>query len=501
MQTLPDIVLLVLDTQRADRLSCYGYPRETSPRLDALTGASVRFVNAISPAQWTIPAHASIFTGLYPSQHGLTQFDMCLPATIPTLAERLRRAGYCTASFSNNPLVGMLANGLERGFERSFNYEGLLNWPHRRGSSAGRQRELRLLCLSPAVQGRIFALPRLLRLSFSPLWQSLWQTMLRFKGNLKGDTARSLADAARLLDERGGLERGQPVFCFINLMGAHPPLEPPQWALERLGIPIGSGWGRFVSLQRWNARIYRDAGPLSAPLEADWSAILNGLYDAEVAAQDELVGQFVDRLQATSARRTLLIVTADHGEHLGEKQLLGHAFASFNTLLRVPLLIHDLAAEQTAGTVVTNVVSTRRLFHTILDAAQIATPAESALALTGVDGVEPVVLAEAAPPLLSVEFVGYRHPGLLRRLGYERSFRAVYGRGHKLIAADGQPIELYAQDDSSEAHNLLTAQPALTQDLAAHFQDLSTAFRSTEATASHADWLVVQRLKQLGYWE
>ncbi|MGB3493565.1 MAG: sulfatase-like hydrolase/transferase, partial [Elainellaceae cyanobacterium] len=63
----PDILFLVLDTQRCDRLSCYGYPLETSPNLDALAADATRFESAVSAAQWTVPSHASMFTGLYPS--------------------------------------------------------------------------------------------------------------------------------------------------------------------------------------------------------------------------------------------------------------------------------------------------------------------------------------------------------------------------------------------------------------------------------------------------
>uniref|UniRef100_UPI002ACEE721 sulfatase-like hydrolase/transferase n=1 Tax=Chloroflexus sp. TaxID=1904827 RepID=UPI002ACEE721 len=104
----PDIVLLVLDTQRSDRLSCFGYPRPTSPHLDAFATSATIFQRAFATAQWTIPSHASLLTGVYPIDHKTNQSWSVLPPDLPTLAERLRAGGYFTAAFCNNPLVGVV---------------------------------------------------------------------------------------------------------------------------------------------------------------------------------------------------------------------------------------------------------------------------------------------------------------------------------------------------------------------------------------------------------
>ena len=115
-QTKPDILLIVLDTLRADRLSCYGYPRETSPHLDAFAESGVLFERAISPAQWTIPSHASFFTGEYPTTHMMTQIYDKSSQDQVFLADILRREGYATIGFCNNPLLGVVENGLDQGF-------------------------------------------------------------------------------------------------------------------------------------------------------------------------------------------------------------------------------------------------------------------------------------------------------------------------------------------------------------------------------------------------
>ena len=113
----PDIVFIVLDTLRADRLSCYGHPAETTPHLDAFAASGVLFERAISPAQWTIPAHGSLFTGEFPATHGTTQIYDKHSVEHPTLAEHLTRFGYRTVGFCNNPLLGIIENDLDRRFQ------------------------------------------------------------------------------------------------------------------------------------------------------------------------------------------------------------------------------------------------------------------------------------------------------------------------------------------------------------------------------------------------
>ena len=114
----PDIIFIVLDTQRADRLGCYGRKKANTPNLDRFAAEGVLFEQAISPAQWTIPSHASMFTGLYPTAHQVTQSSQSLPAERPHLAELLRDSGYQTVAFCNNPLVGILNNGLSAASRR-----------------------------------------------------------------------------------------------------------------------------------------------------------------------------------------------------------------------------------------------------------------------------------------------------------------------------------------------------------------------------------------------
>jgi arylsulfatase A-like enzyme len=112
MTRKPNLLFIVLDTLRRDHLGSYGYNRPTSPQLDAFASRSTLFKRAIAPAQWTVPSHASMFTGTYPQTHHVTQANSQLSGAHPTLAEILSAADYQTVAFCNNPLVGVLNNGL-----------------------------------------------------------------------------------------------------------------------------------------------------------------------------------------------------------------------------------------------------------------------------------------------------------------------------------------------------------------------------------------------------
>ena len=110
------VVLISIDTLRADHLACYGYRRPTSPAIDALAREGVLFDDVSAPSPWTLPSHASLLTGLYPSRHGLKAHDRYLPSTVPTLAARLGRAGFLTAGVVNSYNLGPRF-GLDRGFQ------------------------------------------------------------------------------------------------------------------------------------------------------------------------------------------------------------------------------------------------------------------------------------------------------------------------------------------------------------------------------------------------
>ena len=112
---LPDVLLISVDTLRRDHLSAYGYARPTSPRLRALAEEGVLFTNVVSPSSWTLPAHASMLTGLYPARHGLQDDGVKLAPEIPTLAESMGALGYTSLAVVSHVYVSSQF-GLDRGF-------------------------------------------------------------------------------------------------------------------------------------------------------------------------------------------------------------------------------------------------------------------------------------------------------------------------------------------------------------------------------------------------
>ena len=508
----PDIVLLVLDTQRLDRLSCYGQSLETSPYLDELANDSTLFRQAVSAAQWTVPSHASMFTGLYPSDHTMFHASSVLPASLTTLAERLGDSDYFTAAYCNNPLLGVVNNGLRRGFYSFLNYGGLMtSRPNQIGVPKGpidryRQQFKRLLAtLLSTTQDAFARSDFLLDFSFSPLMVPLWQSALSFKGN----TGKALNDTAHLLIERKGIDENQPIFSFINLMGTHMPYHPPLRFVERFAPHVARDKAAQRYLRRFNGDVFGYLAPLSSALDEEQKATLDGMYNAEVAYQDELVGAFLQKLRSSGRLdSTLLIVCADHGEHLGEKKLIGHSLLLYNELVHVPLMIRDPAGDLPRGKTIDHVVSTRRIFQTVLTAAGIASESEQAFTLAQSLSSDPdhsMVFSEGVTPQNALSLLQRRRPDLVRERELDKPHRAIWQGWHKLIQTGEDELQLYhVFDDPYEnfdLHDSLPEQAELLHEYLQAFVQHADLPTLAGEEADYDDPEVYRRLHNLGYLE
>lgn len=509
-----DIVFIVLDTQRADRLSCYGYPLETSPNLDGLANLGCRFLHAVAPAQWTIPTHASMFTGLYPSEHMMLQMESILPNNLETLAERLKRAGYFTAGYSHNPLVGKVNNELSRGFNTFTNYNylgaGLLS--ARLNELDARANWLARMRITPR-----FLMAELLGFSqqtslhvLSPFVQPVWQKVTAVIGGSKiANVAQSLTAVSHLLIDRPGLEENQPIFAFINLMGTHVPYAPSMQILSRFLPRTVGKQNALQMLQKTNnwqidVRNWLDMG---MPVE-EYQAVLDSVYNAEVAEQDAHIGQFLTRLRsAGNFKRTYFVVVADHGDHLGEKQRLNHAFGISGQLTHVPLIIYDPTEAVPHEAKVTDIVSTRRIFHTLLTSAGAATPKERMFALvevgkTGNNPQETVVFSEGYPLQWAIQRLERYRPGLVESHGYHQLARAVYADAYKLIVM-GQQQELYhVRQDTAETTNLSKRFPERVNQMQRQLNEFEQQMKSTKSESlllDAEDKDLLKHLRSLGY--
>lgn len=515
MPQKPNILLLILDTLRRDHLSTYGYTRDTSPYLDEFSTQMTVFDRAIAPAQWTVPSHASIFTGLYPSAHQLTQAGGKLSGHHPTLAEILQVDGYHTVGFSNNPLVGVLNNDLTRGFDEFYNYSGASpNRPvDQKRSRVRRTVATQFRRVAGQVSNLFAQYDELFRLSLNPLF---FPALSRFI-NYKGDTRRSVDDFLDYWSAHQANGDDQPVFAFLNLMGAHTPYRPPQDILKHIAPDLVNDRHSFGFISSFNGDPARWASPVDNPLE-DWqNYAIEGFYAAEIAHQDAQVGRLLKALkQSGQLDNTLLIIAADHGEGHGDHRFFGHGFVVYQELVHVPLMIH-YPEKFPAKRIQTN-VSTRRIFHTALDIAGVTPPLASDDPNADVDTLtlhraingrpDPeagIVYAEAIPPTTFLHVLEHRTPHHIDELSLTLTRRGIYEGDHKL-AMVGDTVEglFDITSDPSEQTNIAENDSQRTESLqtkVSEFVAQTANHNNHNLPDGEVSEDVADNLRQLGYFE
>lgn len=314
----PNVLIIILDTVRAASMSFLGYPRETTPNLARLGAEGAVFESAFATAPWTLPSHAGMFTGRYPSQLS-TDWMEPLDGAAPTLAEILSRSGYQTAGFVANHYYTSYESGLSRGFRHYDDY---------------RITPRQVLLSTTLTHTRLFwallhndgLVPRLKALLGMDLGlESMWTSHRK--------EAPEVTDEFLSWQERVSGE-GRPFMAFLNYYDAHLPYDPP------------APWR-----QKFSAH----------PTELD-------LYDGAIAYIDDALGRLFAELAARGVLdNTLVIVSSDHGEGFGEHGLHGHGNSLYFTELHVPLVIR-YPARMAPGTRITSPVTLRDMGATALDA-------------------------------------------------------------------------------------------------------------------------------------
>ncbi len=301
-----DVVMIVVDTLRADRLGTYGYAKGLTPVLDRFANRGVRFDRAYATTSWTMPSVASLFTSRLPSQHRVSDFDSRLGDSEVTVAEDLSAAGFATAGFTANWRLSQ-----ELGYGQGFaTWRGFLKSP---GSET------------------------------------------KARGDALRDAALTWLDAGR----KDGTP-APPRFLYLQYMEPHIPLDAPA-ALQARFAP-GVTADEATRLNAWA----RMLSPDRAALKPEEVTNLFAMYDAEVAAVDEEIGRLFEALEQRGIlEHALVIVTADHGEEFLEHGSFGHGNNLFNTTVHVPLIIAGPGIP--AGKVVSENVSLIDLAPTVLD--------------------------------------------------------------------------------------------------------------------------------------
>lgn len=468
----PNVLWVVFDTTRADHLSLYGYSRPTSPELDRLAADGAVFEQAYATTSWTAPSHASMLTGLYPRQHGCTFEHTSLAPDIPFLPQLLTEAGYDTALFAGNPWLDS-HSGLNRGF--------LLTVPSWRSSFT----------------------------SWFMLAGALRHTLALVEVD-KG-AANSNSELERWLSGRPQQAQARPFFAFVNYTEAHVPYFDIPEADREAFMPAGAltSEQKAVSLHLTNAEMQnRYAKDVLSPRDRE---IAIGLYDGGIRYEDQRLGELLALLKHQKLLdNTLVIVTADHGELLGEHDRYGHDQTLDHPLVRVPLVLR-WPGQIPAGRRIQAPVQLTDLFATVLEAVGkgellTAEARQRTLfpALKGEADPARPVFAELEPPLRSERLVKR-----LREVGIEPTtyrFASVQAENLRLIRGPGTAERLFDLSvDPGEEYNLLPEQEGQAQVMRALLawfeQDHPPREKATTPAAAGQglDAVSQERLKSLGY--
>ncbi len=412
----PNILLVVIDTTRADHVPPGGYGRPTAPTFAALAREGTYYTQAFSPAPWTVPAHASLFTGQYPSLHRTDCGSLRLPDAAVTLAETLRDAGYRTAAYTANPWISTTYN-FQQGFD-----------------------------------------------TFGETWR-----MVRPDSE---DTGAALTNeqVERFLRWRqdNPEARRQPFFLFINYFEPHLPYHPPEPERSRF-LRAGADRERVAWLSRLgHPEEMKFILGLSDLTPADLG-ILGDLYDGEIAYADRRLGEVLALLRELKILDdTVVAVTSDHGENLGDHGLMDHKMSVHDTLLHVPLVLccpRRIAAGQT----IPSRVQMHDLYATLLTLAGAEAPRDVTVESVPLPGLgiegpkrkesDPIVGEFAGPPVDFLKVMQEQFPRAdLAR--FNRTLVALRQGDYTILwGSDGRNELYHVSEDPGETHDLARTDP------------------------------------------
>ena len=279
------MLLISIDSLRADHVGAYGYAPPTTPTIDRLAKDGVLFRRAVSTTSWTLPAHAALLTGMHDAEHGATLPTSTLDSAIPTLAEAMTAAGYRTVGLYSGPFLSP-AFGFERGFEE---YVSCTSYD----ADDGERRTI----------GALHA------------------------ASHKDVTNPLIANAfARAVADRDA----RPSFFFVHMWDVHYDLYPPP-PYDRMFDPDYSG--------SYSGHAYRHDRAFKPGMDEHDYAHVIALYDGEVRSTDDTIARMLDELErAALLDHTIVVVTSDHGDEFLEHGKKGHRQSLYHEVLSIPLI-------------------------------------------------------------------------------------------------------------------------------------------------------------------
>ena len=384
----PNLIFVTFDTTRADFCSLYGFPHPTTPVLERLAADGIVFDAAMSPSTWTLPSHASLWTGLHPSQHGAVssltadgEFGRPMPDSLPVLPELFARNGYQTAGFVGGPFVTR-GFGFARGFE--------------------------------TYDDRIDS----------------WGT----------DAATLNARIAEWLSAR---RDARPLFLFVNYYDPHRPYAPPADLEDPFGAP--------ERCRERLPRDFDPAssGTLAGPVDVECARMQ---YAREIRAADRALGALLDLLERRGdLRHAVIAVTGDHGEAFGENGAWTHGGAGLLHQSHVPLVLAGLGSARLPKRRVAVGVSATRLPRTLVELAGLPAPASwLGPSLLAASDADPPPLTEQFTReafYYALHFPGWTWLWIEPRDGAagEQLFRSRAGEPESFVREKDRPAEVVAQ--------------------------------------------------------
>jgi len=449
---MPNVLWIVMDTVRADGLSCYGYHRNTTPNIDEIADEGILYENAIAQAPWTLPSHASMFTGMFPSKNGTDFEHSWLDDSFETIAEVLNSHGYQTFEYTNNTFVGAAYN-LTQGFDTYVLRNLGLNVPGRNSWPYGLPDFLMISRARQYVENNIILM--------DDGAQRTNEVVMRWIANAH--------------------ERETPFFVFINYMEAHTPYHPPEeYAAPYLGDAVSYAQARAVAtFIKERSYVYMTG---RRDINAEEFAIDRALYDGEISYLDFRIGELLDYLRDLDILdNTVLIITSDHGENFGEHHLVEHVLSVYDTVLHVPLIIRYPGLAE-AGLRVEEQVQLIDIFPTILDIVGINWSGEEQL--QGQSLVKDV--EQPGSQFAIAEYaLHYGAFGFLRWYGdidvyrWAHRLKTIRTDEFKYIWSSNGQDELYnIREDPGELNNLIEVEPEKAAELKALLKEWLNSFET-----------------------
>ena len=333
----PNILLIVVDTLRADSLAM---DINNLPNFQYILSRSTAYTNAYSPASWTLPSHASLFSGLYPSEHGMDfKFEdmnyfksiVRFPAKAVPLPEKLRRLGYDTVSIGANPLLGR-----DTAFEEGFRYDevvgpwaALEQYERRMKEAAGNRHHLPWDDVYYASRSDL--LKRLARFSVeigAGKTMEIIGELASLRKTLAAMDFPVHKGSDQILANLSAIRLEEPFFLFLNLMEMHEPYSI---------LP-----NKFPAVEKY---CFRGMATGQFPNRVKVDRVIEGFrrqVRTELRVLDAYLGKILNHLKARGLfEKTRIIITSDHGQSLGEDNFVGHKYLLNDALVHAPMIIMD----------------------------------------------------------------------------------------------------------------------------------------------------------------